>query len=121
MTSRKAVPEHSAFLSFADKQFRVLLLLFIKFASKNAQGCLLDVNRPRILFPELEALVDTFIICWDINDAVTSKLMKCSPEVQWKFIASKPPRKVYSLKGVGMRRIAEANIIFCDQPQFSGP
>ena len=78
------------------------------------------MNRPSEFSREFESLMDTFIIRWDINHAVASKLMRCSPEVQWEVIASKPPRKVYNPNGFVMSRIAKAKRMFSDPPQLCG-
>ena len=68
----------------------------------------LVMYRPSEFSRELESFVDTFITRWDINHGVASKLIRCSPEVQWEIIASKPPRKVYNPNGLVMNRIAKA-------------
>ena len=72
--------------------------------------------RPSDLSFEIEYLVDTFIIRWGVSHDVASKLVNCSPEVQWQVITLKAPRKVHHPNGFVMSRIAKAIRTFLDSP-----
>ena len=64
--------------------------------------------RPSDFSFEIKSLVDTFIIRWGVSHDVASKLVKCSPEVQWQVITSKARRKVHHPNGFVMSRITKA-------------
>ena len=72
--------------------------------------------RPSDFSIEIESLVDTFIIRWGVSHDVASKLVNCSPEVQWQVITLKALRKVHNPNGFVMSRITKAIRTFHDSP-----